>query len=161
MVPAEPLADALASEHRQIDAVIAAYVAQSAAPRDPQPLLDAIAALRTHIYVEEEFLFPALNGHGPQLMAPIFVMEREHGQMWRTLDELVIELRLGGSDATAAGGLCRTLAGELLHHNGKEEQIIYGPIDALLSPEVRDRVQAALTDAELPDSWAPRKARTA
>lgn len=155
----DPLASALEGEHRQIDESIAAYVDGSATSRDPQPLRDAIAVLRMHVYVEEEFLFRALNGHGPQLVAPIFVMEREHGQMWSTLDELVIELRLGGDDPTAAIGLCRKLASELLHHNGKEEQIIYSQIDTLLAPEVRDRVLTTLTSAELPDNWVPRKAR--
>jgi len=155
--PADPLATALEDEHRRIDEVIAAYVA-SAAPREPQHLLDAVALLRTHIYVEEVFLFPALQGSGTELMAPVFVMLREHGQLWQTLDDLVIELRLGDPDDAAALGLCRKLEVALLHHNGKEEQIFYSQIGTLLAPQIRDRVLRALTDADLPDGWVPRRA---
>lgn len=160
MVPADPLARALERHHQQIDDAIARHVA-AAAPRDPQPLLDAVAALRAHIYVEEVFLFPALQGCATELMAPVFVMLREHGQLWRTLEDLVIELRLGDADGAPALALCRKLAAALLHHNGKEEQVIYSQIGALLSPEVCDRVQGALTSSELPDRWAPHRARTA
>ena len=81
----ESLAAALEREHREIDAGIAA---STASPWDPQPLARASRALRRHIYLEEEFLFPLLHQAEPALAAPIFVMLREHAQIWGTLDEL-------------------------------------------------------------------------
>src|SRR5579859_6461595 len=93
----ESLAAALEREHQEIDAGIAAF---TACPGDPQPLARAIGALRRHIYLEEEFLFPLLGEADPALRAPVFVMLREHAQIWAVLDALEREPggdRLGGS----------------------------------------------------------------
>ena len=81
----ESLAAALEREHHEIDEGIAAF---TASPWDPQPLERASRALRRHIYLEEEFLFPLLHQAEPALAAPIFVMLREHAQIWATLDTL-------------------------------------------------------------------------
>src|SRR5690349_23205860 len=79
------LAAALEHEHHEIDAGIAAF---TAAPWDRQPLARAASGLRRHIYLEEEFLFPLLREAEPRLAAPLFVMLREHAQIWGTLDSL-------------------------------------------------------------------------
>ena len=50
---------------------------------DPAPLAGAIAALRRHIYLEEEFLFPPLKTAG--LMIQIFAMLRQHGDLWKAM----------------------------------------------------------------------------
>jgi DNA-binding transcriptional ArsR family regulator len=71
----ESLAEALKREHREIDDGIAAF---SASPADTRPLTRAIWALRCHIYLEEEFLFPLSGEAEPALRAPVFVMLREH-----------------------------------------------------------------------------------
>ena len=57
----ESLAAALEQEHQEIDAGISTF---TASPGDPQPLTRAIRALRRHIYLEEEFLFPLLGEAG-------------------------------------------------------------------------------------------------
>jgi regulator of cell morphogenesis and NO signaling len=85
----QSLAAALEREHHEIDAGIAAF---TAAPDSPQPLVRAIRALRRHIYLEEEFLFPLLREAEAGLTAPVFVMLREHAQIWATLDSLEREL---------------------------------------------------------------------
>ena len=51
------LADALEREHQEIDLGIAAFRAD---PRRTAALGRALAGLRRHIYLEEEFLFPPL-----------------------------------------------------------------------------------------------------
>jgi len=86
----ESLAAALEREHHEIDEGTAAF---AASPRNPQPLARAIRALRRHIYLEEEFLFPLLGEAEPALRAPVFVMLREHAQIWNTLDALEREPR--------------------------------------------------------------------
>jgi hypothetical protein len=67
------LAVALEREHHEIDAGIAAV---TSAPWDRQPLGRAIGALRRHIYLAEEFLFPLLGAAEPGLAAAVFVMLR-------------------------------------------------------------------------------------
>lgn len=150
----ESLAAALEREHHEIDAGIAAF---TASPGDPQPLTRAIRALRRHIYLEEEFLFPLLCQAEPGLAALVFVMMREHAQIWATLDSLE-----GDLDAAAAGTrlvLCRQLTVRLLHHNLKEERVLYPRADDVLPPAAADRLRAFLGSGELPEGWVCTKAR--
>jgi regulator of cell morphogenesis and NO signaling len=147
----ESLAAALEREHHEIDAGIAAF---TAAPGNPQPLIRAIQALRRHIYLEEEFLFPFLGEAEPGLRAPVFVMLREHAQMWATLDTLEREPAPG-----TALVLCRQLTVRLLHHNLKEEKILYPRADDVLPPAAADRLRAFLGSGELPEGWVCTKAR--
>jgi regulator of cell morphogenesis and NO signaling len=149
----ESLAAALEREHREIDEGIAAF---TAAPEDPQPLARAIRALRHHIYLEEEFLFPLLGEADPALRAPVFVMLREHAQIWQSLDAL--EREPGGS---AGHALCRQLASRLLHHNLKEERVLYPRADDALPPAAAGRLRAFLGTGELPEGWVCVKARPA
>lgn len=145
------LAAALETEHQQIDAGIAAF---AAAPGDPLPLARAISALRRHIYLEEEFLFPLLGEAEPALRAPVFVMLREHAQIWGTLDAL--EREPGGSTGHA---LRRQLTSQLLHHNLKEERVLYPRADDVLPPAAASRLRAFLGSGELPEGWVCVKAR--
>ncbi len=108
------LAAALEREHHEIDAGIAAF---AAAPWDRQSLGRAIGALRRHIYLEEEFLFPLLREAEPGLAAPVFVMLREHAQIWGTLEALERAVDEGAGTGLA---LRKRLTVQLLHHNLKE-----------------------------------------
>jgi regulator of cell morphogenesis and NO signaling len=147
----ESLAAALEREHHEIDAGIAAF---TASPGDPRPLTRAIRALRRHIYLEEEFLFPLLGEAEPGLRAPVFVMLREHAQIWATLDALEREFDSGTAPVT-----CRQLIVRLLHHNLKEEKILYPRADDALPPAAAGRLRAFLGSAELPEGWVCTKAR--
>ena len=147
----ESLAQTLQGEHEEIDAGIAAF---TASPGDRQPLTRAIRALRRHIYLEEEFLFPLLCEAEPALAAPVFVMLREHAQIWATLDTLEREPAPG-----TALLLCRQLTVRLLHHNLKEEKILYPRADDVLPPAVAGRLRAFLGSGELPEGWVCVKAR--
>ena len=139
------LAAALEREHHEIDAGIAAF---TAAPGGRQPLTRTMGALRRHIYLEEEFLFPLLHQAEPGLAAPVFVMLRDHAQIWGTLESLEGEL-----DAGAGLALCKRLAVQLLHHNLKEEKILYPRVNDLLAPAAADRLRVFLASGELPDGW--------
>jgi regulator of cell morphogenesis and NO signaling len=141
------LAAALEREHHEIDAGIAAFAAE---PSDRQPLMRAIGALRRHIYLEEEFLFPLLSEAEPGLAAPVFVMLREHAQIWATLEALEHELDIGMS---TGHGLCRQLTVRLLHHNLKEEKILYPRADEALQPATAERLREFLSSSSLPDGW--------
>jgi regulator of cell morphogenesis and NO signaling len=147
----ESLASALEREHHEIDAGIAAF---TASPGDPRPLTRAIRALRRHIYLEEEFLFPLLGEAEPGLRAPVFVMLREHAQIWTTLDLLEREPAPG-----TALVLCRQLTVRLLHHNLKEEKILYPRADDTLPPAAAGRLRAFLGSGDMPEGWVCTKAR--
>src|SRR5512139_1430603 len=102
----ESVAEALEREHREIDEGIEVFSAGlSAGQPDREPLTRAIRALRRHIYVEEEFLFPTLREAG--LLPPVLVMLREHAQIWTTLDSLEGDLDAGTADAIIATSLRR------------------------------------------------------
>ncbi|MBS2965159.1 hemerythrin domain-containing protein [Actinocrinis puniceicyclus] len=148
------LARALEHEHHEIDAGIAAF---AAAPGDRQPLMRALGALRRHIYLEEEFLFPLLAEAEPALAPPVFVMLREHAQIWDTLDSLE-HAAANATGGESAAALTRQLTVQLLHHNMKEEKILYPRADELPAAAA-DRLRSFLASAKLPDGWVCVKAR--
>jgi regulator of cell morphogenesis and NO signaling len=141
------LAAALEREHHEIDDRIAAFIAS---PGDRQPLARGIGALRRHIYLEEEFLFPLLRQAEPGLAVPVFVMLREHAQIWATLDSLE---GAAGADAGTGLALGKRLTVRLLHHNLEEEKILYPRADRALPLAAADRLQEFLGSGELPDGW--------
>lgn len=155
---AEALSAALEREHAEIDEGIATFAtALKKGEREPEPLLRAIRALRRHIFLEEEILFPGLRE--PGLMAAIFVMLREHAQLWNTLEQLEDDLDDGDDERAATR--CRQLSVQLQHHNPKEEKILYPQADQSLTPAAAARLAAFLDDGELPAGWVCIKARPA
>lgn len=150
------LAQALESEHRQIDGGIEEYTkALSAGNSDPAPLLRAMDGLRRHIYLEEEFLFPPLKEAG--MTMPIFVMLREHGEFWDAMDALDA-LLAGDTASDALQNACRELLARLDSHNSKEEPIIYPQADAVLEPGMSERLHAFLGEGRMPEGWRCEKA---
>ena len=124
------LAAALEREHRQIDEGLERFQAD---PSSGSDALAAIVALRRHIYLEEEFVFPVLAAGA--LVAPVFVMLREHAQIWQTLESLERDMANGvSSDARQT---CHQLLVQLQHHNMKEERILYPEADRGLEPRRR------------------------
>jgi len=145
------LSAALEREHRQIDGGIETFAAGlSAGKRESEPLAVALAGLRRHIYLEEVFLFPPLREIG--MTVPIFVMMREHGELWDSMDELE---ELLASDATPEAVLaaCAGLLEQLDDHNSKEEPVIYPKADDVLSATATDALQAFLADGRTPARW--------
>ncbi|GAA0566948.1 hemerythrin domain-containing protein [Actinomadura livida] len=154
----EALSAALEREHREIDEGIESFTAALAEGReDSVPLKRALEGLRRHIYLEEEFLFPPLREAG--LMAPVFVMLREHGELWRTMDRLEAATARGPANPQVRE-LCTELPGLLDRHNSKEEPILYPQADAVLEPGAIDRLRRFLASGRLPEGWACRQAHT-
>lgn len=155
----ETLSAALQREHRDIDDGLATLTTEAACvERDPAAVLRAIHALRRHIYLEEEFLFPPLADAG--LLAPVFVMLREHTRIWATLDALQRELDSHAGTGRAAQALGHQLAVQLQHHNLKEEKILYPQADQVLTAAATQHLQAFVQIGKLPQDWVPIKART-
>jgi iron-sulfur cluster repair protein YtfE (RIC family) len=155
MTDGTALADALTREHHQIDEGIEEYLAQLEGGGDAAPLRRAMHALRRHIHLEERFLFPPLREAG--MMMPIFVMLKEHGELWRAMDTLDDALG-SGSDPADLRGQCRDMLALLESHNSKEEPIIYPRADADLADFQRVQLAQFLADGTFPDGWVCERA---
>ena len=129
-------------QHRQIDRGIEDMLDGSGTLEQLGRSLDL---LRLHIYLEEVVLFPPLEQAG--LTMPVFVMQREHGQMWPLLRSL------RGADAAVAEG-CGTLLQLLQIHNPKEEQILYTAADRIAAERNDGALLEALTAGRMPAGWA-------
>ena len=146
---------ALEREHHEIDGGIEAFSAGlRRGDTDPEPLLRAIRGLRRHIYLEEEFVFPPLKA---TLMMPIFVMLREHGEIWDDMDALEI-LHATNTDSETLLNACRELLAKLDAHNQKEEPIIYPQADAALDAEASAKLHKFLDSGVMPEGWRCEKA---
>ena len=106
----------------------------------------ALRSLRRHIYLEEEFLFPAMEG---ELAVPIRVMVREHGEIWQAVERLEGELRKRADPA----GACKELLARLDRHNAKEEPIFYTRADLLLDAGQIAQLKEFLESGQMPAGW--------
>lgn len=152
----ELLSAALEREHREIDEGLAAFTsaladgALAATALRTEPLTRAVSGLRRHIYLEEKFLFPPLREAG--MVAPIFVMVREHGQMWTTLDALDAEITNAATTASVLQ-ICSELEAQLEDHNSKEEQIVYPQTERVLTAPASAELRAFLDSGMMPTGW--------
>ncbi|OMC35133.1 hypothetical protein A5740_08450 [Mycobacterium sp. GA-1841] len=142
----------LEREHRTIDEGIIDFLRSDASTVTPEKrtgLRDAIALLRRHIYIEEEYLFPPLRAAG--LFGPVLVMVHEHGLMWPLLDKL--ERLVVDDEDAAAAQLCRDLLEQLNTHNMKEERILYPQADGTLAQGDLDELAELFSAAAVPEGW--------
>lgn len=147
----DSLAKALEHDHLEVDAVIAAF---ADAPGDQATLDNAFRALRRHIYLEEEFLFPVVPKADPSLTRAVTILVREHAHIWDSLDSIERQ-----TDPDAKSALCEQLAIYLLNHNTKEEQLVYPQVDEALPAAEVERARAFLESGELPEGWVCEWAR--
>ncbi len=152
------LAQALAQDHADIDAGIAAFKAAGASASACAALRTTLAALRRHIYLEEAMLFPPMRSGGA--FAAIFVMLREHGEMWPLIDALDQRLAQGQAGPQADEPL-RQLEQTLAAHNDKEEKIIYSQADAAHAGASAEQMLAFIAGGALPEGWVCERARGA
>ena len=147
------LAEAFSIEHHEIVAGIEQFLADT--DPDPlssaQPLLAAMEALRRHIYLEEEIVFPHLQQG--TLMMPLMVMRKEHGQLWQRIDALVDTLQNSSGEPTQVEEICTEILQLLDRHNQKEEPIIYPHMDADLTADEQDKVRDLLAGGTMPEGW--------
>lgn len=152
------LAELLTREHRDIDGGIERFLASSRGgdgAGDPAPLLEAMEALRRHIYLEEAFVFPPLASGA--LGIPIQVMLREHGAIWRAMDDLAGRI---AADAEPRGvtDACRELLDLLESHNAKEEPVIYPQAQPALDADAAASLREFLASGRMPEGWVCRTA---
>lgn len=148
--PSPAVGAVLEQDHQRIDGHFDAFARSlDGGGADAAAFTAGSAALRHHIYVEEEHHFPALRAAG--LLGPILVMLREHGEIWDLLDELETGVDTGvpAPDLTEAWQRLARLLGD---HNAKEERIVYPAGDQALSDEGAQEVLAALSGST-PPGW--------
>lgn len=156
IMPDGVLSVILKREHHEIDSAIAAFIETlDGGCVPPEPLSAALEALRRHIYLEETFLFPPIREAG--MMMPIFVMMREHGELWRTMDVLA-DLLVGRTDNEQLRDACHRLLGQLEQHNSKEEPIIYPHADTDLPAQVSAELARFIETGRLPGGWVCQQA---
>jgi regulator of cell morphogenesis and NO signaling len=156
MMPSLALSTAMQQEHREIDSAIETFIEKlEYGSVQSEPLTAALEALRRHIYLEEVFLFPPIREAG--MAMPIFVMMREHGELWRTIDDLT-DLLADGKDCRRLGDACRQLLDQLDQHNSKEEPVIYPHADADLPPQTSAELARFIETGRTPDGWVCQQA---
>lgn len=144
------VSEVLEQEHRTIDGELAAFrTSLDTGEWKASEFVKAADALRRHIYIEEAMLFPPLREAG--FVAPVFVMIREHAEIWDELD--TVTHSIAAHDGVEARRACDRLALLLDKHNMKEEQILYPQTDAALAEGVSAEVSVFLNGGELPAGW--------
>lgn len=151
------LREGLERDHAEIDRGIESFASELATghPRIAT-LTDSLDELRRHIYFEEELLFPLLHEAG--LVPPLFVMRREHGEIWATVDALSAALA-SGSDPAFLGDLVDQLTARLEAHNSKEETIVYPAAEWMIDLPTRGELAGMLASVKRPDQWVCEAAR--
>lgn len=146
---------ALEREHREIDTAIEAFVDElETGSIRPELLTETLEALRRHIYLEEVFLFPPIRDAG--IVMPVFVMMREHGQLWRTMDAL--ERLLAENHDGRLKDACAQLLDQLQQHNSKEEPVIYPNADTMLPPQTSAELTRFIETGRMPEGWVCQQA---
>lgn len=141
----------LTREHREIDDAIAAFLEKlDGGSVQGELLTDTLEALRRHIYLEEVFLFPPLREAG--IVMPIFVMMREHGQLWHTMAALD-DLLADGNGSQRLRDTCTQLLDQLHQHNSKEEPVIYPNADTDLPPQTSAELTRFIETGHTPKGW--------
>ncbi|UVI35055.1 hemerythrin domain-containing protein [Brevibacterium spongiae] len=145
--------EVLERDHHRIDGYFEKF-AQSLSgdgPIDVEAFTTGAAGLRHHIYVEEVLHFPAMKAGG--LMGPVFVMLREHGELWDRMDEIASKLEAGASSGEIAAPVWEALETGLEAHNDKEEKILYPAGDDLLTADLGEEILETLANPDIPEGW--------
>ena len=142
----------LTREHHEIDSDIGAFIgALGNEAIDATALATAFEALRRHIYLEEEFLFPPIREAG--MVMPLLVMANEHGTIWRLMDSIEASLAGPDPDRDLLRAACTELLERLAQHNGKEEPVVYPRAAVDLDDEAAGALAEYLRTARTPDGW--------
>lgn len=85
-------------------------------------------------------------------MGPVFVMLREHGELWDRMDEIATKLESGASAAEIVP-VWKALEDGLEAHNDKEEKILYPAGDDLLTDDLGEEILETLANPDIPEGW--------
>lgn len=130
------ISEFLAADHYHGDELFAA-AAQDAERGDwagCRMRLDAfLGALRYHMAIEEQALFPAFEQATGITAGPTQVMRDEHQQLLALLDD--VAAAIAAHDAARFGGAAQSFTTLMTSHSAKEESVLYPMCDEVL-PEL-------------------------
>ena len=131
----------LEQDHHRIDHLLAEVrqmLADGELERADSTFDEVERALRRHIRIEEEVLFPIFEARMAMGSRPVAVMSHEH----RMLDHVLAGIRqaLDGGDRARARSLEETLRGLIAAHNAKEERFLYPAIEGVLADGEREKL---------------------
>ncbi len=135
----------LTADHRRCDELFA--TAEAAALQEDWVICERdfhgfYSAMKNHFMMEEQVLFPQLEGPAGQAMGPVQVMRMEHEQMRDLFEQM--EESVAQKDVDGYLGASETLLAYMQQHNMKEEEILYTMADSVLGdggPEVVERME--------------------
>ncbi len=145
----------LAEDFPDIERAICDFLVQrGGADGATRNLRTAMETLRRHIYLEEEFLFPALAE--ADWAGPVFAMSKEHCELWSTLDRMEEHLSTQ-SPLREQQDVCRILRAEVERHLSKEDPIVFGHAEEALSPEGQSDLRHFAENLARPPGWQCRE----
>lgn len=89
-----------------------------------------LRALKHHMKIEEEVLFPAFEQASGVSGGPTRVMRQEHQQMLAALDRIAASIAARNAEEFRA--LAQSFAGLMTAHSTKEEHVLYPLCDEVL-----------------------------
>lgn len=135
---------------RTIEQHIDDYLARRGGPTvAARRLGEAVAALREHIYVQEELVFPPLREAGME--GPVHAMSLDHYQLWETLDRLDADLATPGTPDVRTAA--RILQAELDRHTSTERPVILAHVEDTLTERQQATLLNQLSHAHTPPGW--------
>lgn len=156
-MPDRVLSAELMRQHREIATAIECFIETlDGGNRRPELLRETMDALRRHIYLEEVFLFPPIRKAG--IMTPVSMM-REHGELWRTMENLT-RLLADGPAGPRLEDTCDQLLDQLHQHNFKEEPIVYLHADYDVPAPTSAQLTRFVVTGRIPDGWVCQQAGT-
>lgn len=139
--PADSITGFLCADHRRItklwDETIAAFEREDFNSVHVRAA-EFIAALRRHIAMEEQILFPAIEDKtGMRQTGPTNAMRLEHREIERVLDGLapLLTVQERWTAIQAIEGEIADPSALFRSHDGKEEAVLYPMADRLLGAE--------------------------
>ena len=155
--PADSITGFLGADHRRItklwDEMIAAFEREDFNTIHVRAA-EFIAALRRHIAMEEQILFPAIEEKtGMRQTGPTHAMRLEHREIERVLDGLapLLTVQERWTAIQAIEGEITDPAALFRSHDGKEEAVLYPMADKILGAEAaRKLVDRMRTQVDSP-----------
>ncbi len=124
-----------AADHDRLDSLFAEFMRLKGTdfPAAKGFFKDFLRGLKRHIVWEEDVLFPIFEERsGMKDEGPTAIMRQEHRLIGAALEALHDKVRR--ADA-ACEKEARQLTDTLLHHNFKEERVLYPTLDQMIRPE--------------------------
>lgn len=158
------LKDRLGDEHGLVERALRSIVSgPSTDEAVRQTFEQCVRALRKHMYVEEEIIFPRVLAHfGGEVLGVVRGLEAEHGAVLKLLEKARLALQMGdqASFRRELEGVLRVLhggRGQLGHHQ-REEQTVYSLLD-VLGEKPLEELEREAEVAAAPEDWTSRSLR--